>query len=285
MSGGVMSEEHDSKISDLYQTSSQETPPAHIDQAVLSMARKSVPRRAFSPFGNQWVAGGAMVGVAVLSLLLIIAVPPQPDTYAPEDDAARYLSEQLPERQREDEQGKALKSEVFDRMDAESEEPAAAYLSEQLPKEQREYEQRPTLKSEKIDRMAAESEEPAAPKPRFDFYKILPETEVVIPEEEVQMQLQQAPAAKESARIASALTAEAIYLQVDSFRDKTHAEVVKTELVALGFKCEIQKVGTNNTNVYYRVRVGPFTDYVALDKSRKKLRELGYETQVVKKQE
>ena len=38
-----MSEEHDSKISDLYQTSSQETPPAHIDQAVLSMARKSVP--------------------------------------------------------------------------------------------------------------------------------------------------------------------------------------------------------------------------------------------------
>ena len=29
--------------------------------------------------------------------------------------------------------------------------------------------------------------------------------------------------------------------------------------------------------------MGPFTDYVALDKSRKNLRELGFETQVVKK--
>jgi cell division protein FtsN len=37
--------------------------------------------------------------------------------------------------------------------------------------------------------------------------------------------------------------------------------------------------------MYHRVRVGPFTDYVALDKSRQKLRELGYEAQVVKKRE
>ena len=247
-----MSEEHDSKISDLYQTSSQETPPAHIDQAVLSMARKSVPRRAYSPFGNHWVAGGAMVGVVVLSVLLIIAMPPQPDIYAPEEDAIDYLNQQLPEKrpgkQREYEHGKALKSEVFDRMDA-------------------------------------DSEEPAAPKPRFDFYTVLPEMEVVIPEAEIQAGLQQAPAAKESARVASALPAEAIYLQVGSFREQTHAEVVKTDLVALGFKCEVQKVSINNTNVYHRVRVGPFTDYVALDKSRKKLRELGFETQVVKKRE
>ena len=243
-----MSEEHDSKISGLYQTSSQETPPAHIDQAVLSMARKSVRRRAYSPFGNHWVAGGAMAGVVVLSVLLIIALPPQPDTYAPEDDAVGYLSEQLPEKQREYEQGKALKSEVFDRMDA-------------------------------------DSEEPAAPKPRFDFYTVLPEMEVVIPEEEIQAGLLQAPAAKQPARVAAALPAEAIYLQVGSFREQTHAEVVKTDLVALGFKCEVQKVSINNKNVYHRVRVGPFTDYVALDKSRKKLRELGFETQVVKKRE
>ncbi len=243
-----MSEEHDSKISDLYQMSSQETPPAHIDQAVLSMARKSVRRRAFSPFGNHWVAGGAMVGVVVLSVLLIVALPPQQDTYAPEDDGIAHLSEQRPEKQRKYEQGKALKSEVFDRMDA-------------------------------------DSEEPAAPKPRFDFYSVLPEMEVVIPEEEIQAGLQQAPAAKESARAAAALPAEAIYLQVGSFREQTHAEVVKTELVALGFKCEVQKISIDNANVYHRVRVGPFTDYVALDKSRKKLRELGFETQVVKKRE
>ena len=243
-----MSEQHDSKISDLYQTSSQETPPAHLDQAVLSMARKSVPRRAYSPFGNHWVAGVAMVGVVVLSVLLIIAMPPQPDIYAPEEDAIDYLNEQRPEKQREYEHGKALKSEMFDSTDA-------------------------------------EREEPAAPKPRFDFYSVVPETEVVIPEDEIQTGLQQAPAAKESARAASVLPAEAIYLQAGSFRDKTHAEILKTQLIALGFKCEIQSISIDNANMYHRVRVGPFTDYVALDKSRQKLRELGYETQVVKKRE
>ena len=243
-----MSEQHDSKISELYQTSSQETPPAHIDHAVLSMARKSVPRRAYSPFGNHWVAGGAMVGVVVLSVLLIIAMPPQPDIYAPEEDAIDYLNEQRPEKQREYEHGKALKSEMFDSTDA-------------------------------------EREEPAAPKPRFDFYSVVPETEVVIPEDEIQTGLQQAPAAKESARAASVLPAEAIYLQAGSFRAKTHAEVLKTQLIALGFTCEVQTIGIDNANMYHRVRVGPFTDYIALDKSRQKLRELGYETQVVKKRE
>ena len=100
-----MSEQHDSKISELYQTSSQETPPAHIDHAVLSMARKSAPRRAYSPFGNHWVAGGAMLGVVVLSVLLIIAMPPQPDIYAPEEDARDYLNQQLPEQSAREAEG------------------------------------------------------------------------------------------------------------------------------------------------------------------------------------
>ena len=251
-----MSEQHDSKISELYQMSSQETPPAHIDHAVLSMARKSVPRRAYSPFGNHWVAGGAMVGVVVLSVLLIIAMPPQPDIYAPEEDAIDYLNQRLPEQ-----------------------------LPEKRPEKQREYEQGKALKSEMFDSTDAEREEPAAPKPRFDFYSVVPETEVVIPEDEIQTGLQQAPAAKESARAASVLPAEAIYLQAGSFRDKTHAEVLRMELIALGFTCEVQTIGIDNANMYHRVRVGPFTDYIALDKSRQKLRELGYETQVVKKRE
>jgi cell division septation protein DedD len=243
-----MREEHDSKISDLYQTSSQETPPAHVDRAVMSMARKSLRRRAYSPFGNHWVAGGAMVGVVMLSVLLILAVPPQPDTYAPLDDASAPLSDLLSEELRERKHRKALMSEMG-------------------------------VKKDEI------REETAAPKPRFNFYTVLPEMEVVIPEEEIQMQLQQAPAAKESARVASALPAEAIYLQVGSFRKQTHAEALKAKLVELGFKCEIQKISIDDANVYHRVRVGPFTDYVVLDKSRKKLRELGFETQVVKKRE
>jgi len=244
-----MSEAHDSKISDLYQTSSQETPPAHVDRAVLSMARKSVRRRrAYSPFGNHWVAGGAMVGVVVLSVLLILAVPPQPDTYVPLDDAPAPLSDLLSEELREHKNRKALMSE----MDV------------------------------KKDEMR---EETAAPKPRFDFYTVLPEMEVVIPEEEIQIQLQQAPAAKEFARAAPILLEDKIYLQTGSFRVQIHADALKVKLVELGFKCEIHKISIDDANVYHRVRVGPFTDYAVLDKSRQKLRELGYETQVVKQRE
>ena len=66
-----MTEDHDNRIADLYQQSSQETPPAHLDRAVMDMARKPVRRRAFSPFCNRWVAGGALVGVVMLSVLLI----------------------------------------------------------------------------------------------------------------------------------------------------------------------------------------------------------------------
>ena len=51
-----MTEDHSSRISDLYRQSSQETPPAHVDQAVLEKARKSVRFHVFSPFGNHWVA-------------------------------------------------------------------------------------------------------------------------------------------------------------------------------------------------------------------------------------
>ena len=91
-----MSEVSDSRISDLYQQSSQETPPAHVDRAVLDRARKSVRPVAFSPFGNHWVAGGALASVVVLSVLLILVVPRQQDSYAPGQDEMAPAGDALP---------------------------------------------------------------------------------------------------------------------------------------------------------------------------------------------
>lgn len=81
------------------------------------------------------------------------------------------------------------------------------------------------------------------------------------------------------------LPAETYYLQAGSFREQTRADALKTKLLGLGFKCEIQKVGLDKMDVFYRVRVGPFTGPVALDKSRKKLRKLGFETHTVENRE
>ena len=61
-----MSDKHDDKITELYRKASLETPPPHIDHAVMDMAQRAQRRRLFAPFGNQWLAGGATVAVVVL---------------------------------------------------------------------------------------------------------------------------------------------------------------------------------------------------------------------------
>jgi cell division protein FtsN len=329
----VTTEDHDSRISDLYRQSSQETPPAHIDRAVLVMARKSVRRRLLSPFGNHWVAGGALAGVVVLSVLLIPDVPRQPDHYAPVQDALPPSSETLPEVRKETAQNRVLPSEL----------PAESKLKRDAP---------------------------LAPKPRFDFYGDLPDSEVVAPQAEPRARLQQAPAmaAEDSARItpapavaaeesagtttapavaaeesagtttapavaaeesASTTTAPAVaaeesagtttapavaveesagtttapavvvekparttpapagswYLQVGSFREQSRADKLQAKLTGLGYKCEVHEVRVTGTDVYHRVRVGPFTDNDALEKSKQKLGTAGIGAYAVRVEE
>ena len=249
---------HDNRISELYQQSSQETPPARIDRAVMDMARKPVRRRAFSPFGNHWVAGGAMVAVVMLSVLLILTVPQQQERYliVPEQDTASS-SRDAPSKKRQE---AAERRELFLEIPAEPEEKRQA---------------------------------PAVPRAQFDFYEALPDAEVNIPEDEGMRFLElkqsvkqpQAPAAEKPAGATVATPQVLHYLQAGSFREKDRAIGLKEKLLGLGFKCEIQMVSLNNKDVYHRVRVGPFTDLEALDKSRKKLGELGIDTQTVEYRE
>jgi cell division protein FtsN len=265
----VTSEDHDSRISELYRQSSQETPPAHIDRAVQEMARKSVRRRLLLPFGNHWVAGGALAGVVVLSVLLITDVPLQPDHYAPEQDAVAPARETLSKMREETAQRRALTAE----------QPAAP---------------------------AMQRDAPVAARPRFDFYGALPDSEVAVPKAESRARLQQAPpavadeatgttatappaAAEETAGKAATVPAAPAaepagtktapagtrYLQVGSFREKNSAVRFKARLMKLGYRCEIHEASIDDTGVYYRVRVGPFTDNDALNNTKQKLGESG----------
>ena len=242
-----MTEDHDSKITDLYRQSSQETPPAHLDRAVMDRARKSVRRRVYSPFGNNWFARGAMVGVVVLCVMLILDVPQQPDSYVPEQDAVAPSSDALSEMRKEAARTRALSSE--------------------LPAE-----------------TERKREAPAAPKAQFQLYEELQDMEVIVPENEPRAVMKQAPAAvaEEPAGLASRVPAGIWYLQAGSFRDKARADALKVKLTGLGFKCEIREDSIDDADVFYHVRVGPFSDPEALDKSRQKLGELGIETRTVK---
>jgi cell division protein FtsN len=152
------------------------------------------------------------------------------------------------------------------------------------------------------------TEEPAAtrspPKPRFDFYTLLPEMEVVIPEEEITGNLKQtappaaAPAVTapapapvkdtpppQPAAPAAAVTpapSGSYFLQVGSFRSGEQAERFKAELGMMGLRTSIQKVTINNTDTYHRVRVGPFATLDELDRTRQKLKKQGIDSTPIK---
>ena len=143
---------------------------------------------------------------------------------------------------------------------------------------------------------------PTTPKPRFDFYTLLPEMEVVVPEQETSaIQQQTAPpptaapivaaepakSARPQQQAAPVVTTTAkpqagtYYLQVGSFKNSAQAERFKAELAMQGMQTSIQKV-TINKGTYHRVRVGPFRNFSALDKTRQTLKRKGIDSTPIK---
>jgi cell division protein FtsN len=138
------------------------------------------------------------------------------------------------------------------------------------------------------------------PKPRFDFYTLLPEMEVVVPDEEVAppppappvqqpASATKPPAAQQPVPATPAATAPAkttaagtYLLQVGSFRNGEQAERFRAELALLGMQTSIQKVTIDNKDTYHRVRVGPFQDTGSLNNARSRLSKKGIESSVIK---
>lgn len=64
-----------SGVSESYRRASNESPPVHLDNAILAASRKAVkskPRLAFSPFASDWHVPVALAAVLVLSVTLVI---------------------------------------------------------------------------------------------------------------------------------------------------------------------------------------------------------------------
>lgn len=99
------------------------------------------------------------------------------------------------------------------------------------------------------------------PRPRFDFYTILPEMEVVVPEPEVPMR---STAAQRKARAEPTGAQDRYMLQMGSFRKHADADRLKASLALVGIQAEIQKVTIDGGQLFHRVRSGPYT----IDKGR-----------------
>jgi len=118
---------------------------------------------------------------------------------------------------------------------------------------------------------AKKAEEETAQKPRFDFYNLLPEMEVLIPDQEIAAEREKTPAEK-----------VVYYLQAASFRKFEEADRLRAQLALMNIESQIQRVTVNDTSTWHRVRIGPFTSARKMDKVRGRLRAANIDPIVVK---
>ncbi|MBS0431352.1 MAG: SPOR domain-containing protein [Proteobacteria bacterium] len=124
-------------------------------------------------------------------------------------------------------------------------------------------------------------------KPTYDFYSVLPEKEVVIPDAQLSAQAkaeqQKASAANNPAAPAAAQAPAAppnagggagYLLQVGSFPSGADADAMKAKLALQGFSASVQPV-TINGQTWNRVRLGPFASATDLEAAKQRLNSAG----------
>lgn len=127
--------------------------------------------------------------------------------------------------------------------------------------------------------------------PQFDFYKVLPEKEVVIPNSELSAMAkaeQQQVAAANNASVpppadatATSTGHGAYVLQVGAFPDASSADAMKAKLALQGFTAHVQAI-TLDGKTWNRVRMGPFASATELQAAQKRLQSAGFHAMPMK---
>ena len=160
---------------------------------------------------------------------------------------------------------------------------------------------------QKASKIAEANKTPPSPtqpvKPKYDFYTLLPESEVIVPPEAVPEKTlptpQTAPVAPvtpaEAAKIDTARAQAALsgitppppppvvkpaavtqfFLQAGSFRKEADADKVRAQIILLGQAVSVES-GTVRDETWYRVLVGPFSNREQLTSAQKQLAGSGF---------
>lgn len=139
--------------------------------------------------------------------------------------------------------------------------------------------------------------EPA--KPKYDFYTLLPESEVILPQQAIEppAATEQKPVTPEEAAKIDTARAEAalngqvppppppviakgpissqFFLQAGSFRRKDDADTLRAQLILLGQSVQVES-GTVREETWHRVLVGPFATREQLGQAQKSLAASGF---------
>jgi cell division protein FtsN len=104
---------------------------------------------------------------------------------------------------------------------------------------------------------------------KFDFYTLLPEREVIVPDQR---------------EVITASTQTTLYiLQAGSFKHAEDADRQRAKLLLMGLTPKIEKALASNGEQWHRVQVGPFTDRSSLSKARNILINKGIDTLLLKR--
>lgn len=132
----------------------------------------------------------------------------------------------------------------------------------------------------------------AGVEPTFDFYTLLPETEVVVekpkpvanqpqkpivssPPEEIAEapQPDTASSSSQQAAIESPADSVSYMIQVGSFKKLEDADSFRARLAFLGIESKVQTVTIDNADTWHRVQVGPVVGREKADALQKQLRD------------
>ncbi|MBT2338185.1 MULTISPECIES: SPOR domain-containing protein [Pseudomonas] len=159
---------------------------------------------------------------------------------------------------------------------------------------------------QKATRIAEANKTPPSPtqpvKPKYDFYTLLPESEVIVPPDAVPEKTLPTPQVPttpvtpaEAAKIDTARAQAALagitpppappvqkaapvtkfFLQAGSFRKEADADKVRAQIILLGQSVSVES-GTVKDETWYRVLVGPYSNREELTKAQKQLAGSGF---------
>ncbi|HEX6928838.1 MAG TPA: SPOR domain-containing protein [Gammaproteobacteria bacterium] len=100
-------------------------------------------------------------------------------------------------------------------------------------------------------------------KPTFDFYQMLPNFEVVIPEQDKEV--------RRAGEISEVDKPGTYVLQAGSFRNAADADRLRAELALIGMESNIQTVTIDRDQTWHRVRIGPFRNLDDLNAALERL--------------
>ena len=109
---------------------------------------------------------------------------------------------------------------------------------------------------------------------KYDFYEMLPNFEVVVPEKDKDVKRDLPAAAK--------IERPGVYvLQAGSYRNEADANRVRAQLALQGVDAKVQRVAVD-TDVWHRVRIGPINNLDELNKVRKQLQAADVDALVIR---